>query len=106
MIFMRAQISIETETIVKFESLQTPHVLAVGVTTTKTFTATTMSRGKGLMYIAQMELYRTNQNKKQDSFTWTFVVCLSLLIANQPCEEIKLNLRSFNRAKPGVSVFN
>ena len=106
MIFMRAQISIETETIVKFESLQTLHVSAGGVTTTKTFTATTMSTGKGIMYIAQIELSRTKQNKKQDSFTWTSVVCLSLLIANQPCEEIKLILRSVNRAKPGVSVIN
>ena len=63
MIFMRAQISIETETIVKFESLQTLHVSAGGVTIPKAFTATTMSRGKGLMYIAQIELYLTNQNK-------------------------------------------
>ena len=65
MIFMRAQISIETETIVKFESLQTLHVSAGGVTNTNTFTAATSSRGKGLMYIAQMELYRTNQNKNK-----------------------------------------
>ena len=65
MIFMRAQISIETETIVKFESLQTVHVSAGGVTTPKTFKATTMSRGKGLMYIAKMELYRTNLNKNK-----------------------------------------
>ena len=64
-IFMRAQISIETETIVKFESLQTLHVSARGVTTHKTFTATTTTKGKGLMYIAQMELYRTNQNKNK-----------------------------------------
>ena len=63
MIFMRAQTSMETETIVKFESLQTLHVSAGRVTTPKTFTATTMSRGKGLMYINQMELYRTNQNE-------------------------------------------
>ena len=35
MIFMRAQISIETETIVKFESLQTLLVSAGGVTTPK-----------------------------------------------------------------------
>ena len=65
MIFMRAQISIETETIVKFESLQTLLVSAGGVTTPKTFTATTTSRGNGLMYISQMELYRTNQNKNK-----------------------------------------
>ena len=65
MIFMRAQISIETETMVKFESLQTLLVSAGGVTTLKTFTATTTSRGNGLMYISQMELYRTNQNKSK-----------------------------------------
>ena len=63
MIFMRAQISIETETIVKFESLQTLLVSAGGVTTRKTFTAATTSRGKGLMYIAQ--LYRTDQNENK-----------------------------------------
>ena len=65
MIFMRAQISIETETIVKFESLQTLYVSPEGVTTPKTFTATTTSRVKGLIYIAQMELSRTNQNKNK-----------------------------------------
>ena len=65
MISMRAQKSIETETIVKFESLQTLHVSVGRVTTSNTFTAATMSRGKGLMYIAQMELYRTNQNKNK-----------------------------------------
>ena len=57
------EISIKTETIVKFESLQTLHVSAGGVTTTKTFTATTMSRGNGLMYIAQMELSEQTKTK-------------------------------------------
>ena len=63
MIVMRAQISIETETIVKCESLQTLHVSAGGVTTPKTLTATTVSRGKGLMYIAQMELCEQTKTK-------------------------------------------
>ena len=54
------------------------------------------------MYIAQMELGRTSQNKNKTAS----LVCLSLSIANQPCEEIKLILRSFNRAEPVVSVFN
>ena len=56
MMFIRAQISVETETIGKFGLLQTLLVSAGGVTTPKTFTATTTTRGKGLMYIAQMEL--------------------------------------------------
>ena len=65
MIFMLAQISIETETIVKFESLKTLLVSALKVTTPKTLTTITTIRGKGHMYIAQMELFRTNQNKNK-----------------------------------------
>ena len=81
MIFMRAQISIESETIVKFESLQTLHVSARGVTTHKTFIATTTTTGKGLMYIAQMELYRTNQNKNKTASLGPSQFVAVLLIA-------------------------
>ena len=82
MIFMREQISYETETIVK---LQTLLVSALEVAPN-----TLTGRSKGLMYITQMELYRTNQNKNQTASHGP-VAFLSLLFTSQPCEEIKLS---------------
>ena len=48
-------------------------VSSLEVTTPESLTETTTDKGKGHMYVAQMELYRTNQTK-QDGFAWTSVL--------------------------------